>query len=659
VPAETFVAFREQGKVRPSLTENWAENLDQARETMATLEEVGISMKEVTETLLADAVKKFSDPFDKLLGSVEKKRQALQSGLPSQTYSLGEFDAAVKKNLEDWRVNGKIRRLWAGDNSIWSGQDEKDWLGWLHIVDGQREHSEHFEQVVEDIKSSGFKYALLLGMGGSSLAPEVWKKTFGNVAGFPELHVLDSTVPAQVKTFANKIDPKQTIFIVSSKSGGTIEPNVFKHFFMEKVKQAVGADQAGSRFIAITDPKTKMNDIAKKDRFRHIFFGLKTIGGRFSALSNFGMIPLAIMGVDVIQFLDRTEIMTQACASCVPPELNPGVVLGAIMGTLAKQGRDKVTVIASPGVASLGAWLEQLLAESTGKAHPVTKEGMGLIPVDGEKVGPPDVYGKDRLFVYERLSKAPAKEQDEAVAALEKASHPVVRINLADPMDVGQEMFRWEIATAVAGSILGINPFNQPDVEDAKIAARNLMAEYTKNGRLPAEKAVVEDGGMKLFTDPRNADAIATAAGGTKGALAYLKGHLARVKPGDYFAINAYIEMNDAHDQELQAIRHAVRDGKKVATTLGYGPRFLHSTGQLHKGGTNSGVFLQVTCDDAEDLPIPGEAFSFGILKQAQALGDFKVLSERNRRILRVHLGADVKAGLGRLRQLVQQALAK
>ncbi len=608
----------------------------------------------MTETLLADAVKKFSDPFDKLLGSVEKKRQALQSGLASQSYSLGEFTDAVKKNLEDWRVHGKIRRLWAGDKSIWSGQDEPEWLGWLHIVDGQREHSEHFVQVVDDVKAGGFKSVLLLGMGGSSLAPEVWKKTFGKVAGFPELHVLDSTVPAQIKAFEKKVDLKQTLFIVSSKSGRTIEPNVFKQYFMEKVKQALGADQTGSRFIAITDPKTKLNDDAKKDRFRHIFFGLRSIGGRFAALSNFGMIPLAVMGVDVINFLDRTEIMAQACASCVPPELNPGVVLGAILGTLAKQGRDKVTVITSPRIASLGAWLEQLLAESTGKAHPETKEGVGLIPVDGEKVGPPEVYGKDRLFVYERLASAPAKEQDEAVTALEKAGHPVVRINLADPMDLGQEMFRWEIATAVAGSILGINPFNQPDVEDAKVAALSLMAEYAKKGRLPTEAALVEDGGMRLFTDPRNADAIATAAGGAKGALAYLKGHLARIKPGDYFAINAYVEMNDAHDQELQALRHAVRDGKKAATTLGYGPRFLHSTGQLHKGGTNSGVFLQITCDDAEDLPIPGEEFSFSVLKQAQALGDFKVLSERNRRILRVHVGADVREGLARLRQMTR-----
>jgi transaldolase/glucose-6-phosphate isomerase len=654
VPAETFAAFRESGKVRPSLTENWAENVEQARETMAMLADVGISMKQVTDTLLADAVKKFSDPFDKLLASVEKKRRTLQGGLTAQSYSLGELSAAVEKNLEDWRANGKVRRLWAGDTSLWSDTDENQWLGWLHIVDAQQENDEQYREIVADVKAAGCKHVLLLGMGGSSLAPEVWKKTFGKIPGFPELHVLDSTVPAQVRAFENKVDLAQTLFIVSSKSGGTIEPNVFKQYFLEKARQAVGADQAGSRFIAITDPKTKMHDIAKKDRFRMILHGVPSIGGRFSALSNFGMVPMAVMGADVMKFLDSTEIMVQSCASCVPPELNPGVALGVILGTLAKHGRDKVTVITSPGIASLGAWLEQLIAESTGKAHPITKAGIGLVPIDGEHVGPPQVYDRDRLFVYERLSAAPSNDQETAVAALEEAGHPVVRINLAETIDIGQEIFRWEIATAVAGSILGINPFNQPDVEEAKVAARNLMAEFSAKGKLPPETPLVRDGVISLFTDPRNADAIATAAGGTKTVEAYLKAHLSRIKPGDYFAINAYVEMNDGHDRQLNSIRHAVRDTKRVATTLGYGPRFLHSTGQLHKGGPNTGVFLQITCDDAADLPIPGEKFSFGVLKQAQTLGDFKVLADRNRRILRVHVGANVEAGLDRLSQIVQ-----
>jgi transaldolase/glucose-6-phosphate isomerase len=651
VPAETFGEFRKNGRVRESLTENWAENIEQARETMQTLEEVGISMKECTNTLLNDAVQKFSDPFDKLLGAVERKRQELEGGMAKQTYAVGEATAAVQAVLDEWRTAGKVRRLWGGDASLWTGRDEAQWLSWLHIVDGQREQGEHFRQIADDVKSAGFRQALLLGMGGSSLAPEVWKRTFGTVEGFPELLVLDSTVPAQVRAVEKKIDPAKTVFIVASKSGGTIEPNVFKQYFMDRVRKAVGTSKAGSHFIAITDPKTKMHQVAKDEHFRHIFFGLPGIGGRFSALSNFGMVPAAIMGADVPTFLDHTEIMLHACASCVPPELNPGVVLGAILGTLARQGRDKVTLVTSPGIASLGAWLEQLLAESTGK------EGKGLIPVDGERVGAPGVYGNDRVFVYERLTSHPSADQDAAVTALEKAGHPVVRIALSSPMDLGQEMFRWEIATAVVGSILGINAFSQPDVEAAKVAARTLTTAYEKEGKLPAQSPIIKESGVSLFADPRNADALATAAR-SRTAADYLAAHLARIKPGDYFAINAYVEMNDANDKELQMMRHAARDGKRVATTLGYGPRFLHSTGQLHKGGPNSGVFLQITAEDAEDLPIPGQKFTFGILKQAQAQGDFEVVAERGRRLLRVHLGPDVRDGLARLNEMVQKAVS-
>ncbi len=654
VPADTFKAFRESGKVRPSLTENWSENIEQAREVMATLADVGISMKEVTEALLQDAVKKFSDPFDQLLGAVEKKRQALLGGgVTAQTYSVGEQDKAVKAGLEDWRVHGKVRRLWAGDASLWTDHDEGRWLGWLHIADDQTARTEQFQSLVEDVQSAGFTHAVVLGMGGSSLCPDVLRKTFGKKAGFPELLVLDSTVPAQVRALDKKIDPAKTLFIVSSKSGGTVEPNVFKQYFFERAKKAVGADKAGSRFAAITDPKTKMHTVAKDDRFRHIYFGLPSIGGRFSALSNFGMIPGDAAGVDVLKLLRGAEVMEHACASCVPPELNPGVTLGVVMGTLAKAGVDKVTVIASPAVASLGAWLEQLMAESTGK------DGKGLIPVADEKLGPPSAYGKDRLFVYTRLTSAPSKEQDDAIDTLEKAGHPVVRIAVADAIELGGEFFRWEIATAVAGSVLGINAFNQPDVEAAKVAARTLTAAYESSGKLPPEKPLLEGGGLTLFTDPRNADALLTAAGGAKTPEAVIAAHLGRVKPGDYFAVNAYVEMDDANDKELQALRLAVRDAKKVATTLGYGPRFLHSTGQLHKGGPNTGVFLQVTCDDAEDLPIPGQKYTFGVLKQAQALGDFQVLAERGRRVLRVHVGDDVPAGLAKLRQVIAGALAK
>jgi hypothetical protein len=365
-----------------------------------------------------------------------------------------------------------------------------------------------------------------------------------------------------------------------------------------------------------------MQQVAESGGFRHVFFGLPSIGGRYSALSNFGMVPSAIMGVDVRRLLDRAEEMVQACASCVPAEDNPGVVLGTILGVLAVHGRDKVTITASPGIQGLGAWLEQLLAESTGK------EGKGLIPIDRETLGPPETYGRDRLFVYLRLESRPDPSQDAAIDALERAGHPVVRILVADRYDLAQEFFRWEIATAVAGSIIGINPFNQPDVEASKVATRRLTEQYEKAGSLPPETPILHDGGITVFTDKSNAATLTEAAGRDRSLSGYLRAHLNRLAPGDYFAILAYLEMNEAHEAQLQAVRHAVRDAKRVATCLGFGPRFLHSTGQAYKGGPNTGVFLQITCDDATDLPVPGQKYTFGVVKAAQARGDFQVLAE-------------------------------
>jgi transaldolase/glucose-6-phosphate isomerase len=648
IPPATLDAFRDHGKLRNSLTEDIAA----AKATMDTLPKVGISMKEVTDKLTNDGVKLFADAFDQLLAAVEKSsKSAITPRVSRQTYTLPpQLSASVKTAIDDWRANGKVRRLWQRDAALWTGTDEANWLGWLGIADDEISHNDNLRKVSEDAKSGGFEHILLLGMGGSSLCPEVLRLTYGKIAGFPELHVLDSTDPAQIKSFENKIDLVKTLFIVSSKSGSTLEPNIFKQYFFERVKQTLGADKAGSRFIAITDPGSKMQQVAEADKFRHVFFGLPSIGGRYSALSNFGMVPAAVMGLDTKKFLDRTDEMVQACASCVPVEENPGVVLGLILGTAAKSGRDKVTIITSPGISDLGAWLEQLLAESTGK------QGKGIIPVDRETTGATEVYGTDRVFAYLRLESAPDADQDAKVAILEKAGHPVVRISLADTYDLGQEFFRWEIATAVAGSVIGINAFNQPDVEASKIATKSLTSEYEKSGSLPAEKPVLEDKGVKLFTDDKNAGALAKATA-SNSLVGYLKAHLGRLQPGDYFALLGYIQMNDQHEQQLQAIRHAVRDKKHVATCLGFGPRFLHSTGQAYKGGPNSGVFLQLTCDDANDLPVPGQKYTFGTVKAAQARGDFQVLAERGRRALRVHLGADLHTGLNTLLAAVKEAL--
>ena len=649
IPPATLDAFRDHGKLRNSLTEN----IEAAQETMDSLPKAGISMKEVTDKLTKDGVKLFADAFDQLLAAVEKSsKSGITPRVSKQTYALPQdLAASVKTATDDWRANGKVRRLWQRDATLWTGTDEANWLGWLDITEKQLAEHENLRKVAEDAKNSGFSDVLLLGMGGSSLCPEVLRMTYGKSAGYPELHVLDSTDPAQIKSFDDKIDPAKTLFIVSSKSGSTLEPNIFKQYFFERTKQAVGAEKAGSHFIAITDPGSKMQQVAETDKFRHIFPGVPSIGGRYSALSNFGMVPAAVMGLDTKKFLERTEEMVEACASCVAVEENPGVVLGLILGSAAKAGRDKVTIITSPGIYDLGAWLEQLLAESTGK------QGKGIIPVDRETIGAPDLYGNDRVFAYLRLDSAPDAQQDAQVAALEKAGHPVVRIAVGDKYDLGQEFFRWEIATAVAGSILGINAFNQPDVEASKIATKSLTSEYEKSGSLPPEKPILEDKGVKLFTDEKNASDLAKAAGSDKSLAGYLKAHFGRIKAGDYFAVLGYIQMNEPHEKALQTIRHTLRDKKHVATCLGFGPRFLHSTGQAYKGGPNSGVFLQITCDDAKDLPVPGQKYTFGIVKAAQARGDFQVLAERGRRALRVHLGADLESGLRTLQDAVKQAL--
>lgn len=552
--------------------------------------------------------------------------------MKSLTYSLPpDLAQAVADNLRVWESSDRVARIWAGDASVWTGTDEAKWLGWLGITAEQVARKQRFEQFSAEVKAAGFTHVLLLGMGGSSLCPEVLRVSFGHTAGFPDLHVLDSTDPAQVAAIEKKIDLARTLFIVSSKSGSTLEPNVFKQYFFER------AGRDGSKFVAITDPGSHMQKVAEQDGFRHIFFGLPSIGGRFSALSDFGMIPAAAMGIDTGKFLAAADAMAKACAA---PQDNPGLTLGVLLGTLARAGRDKLTIIASPAIHDLGAWLEQLVAESTGK------DGKAIIPVDREPLGPIAVYGTDRVFVYERLTSAPDPEQDRAMDALAAAGHPVIRIAMDDVYDLGREFFRWEFATAVASAILEINPFNQPDVEASKIASKELTNEFEATGSLPAEAPAFEEDGIKVFGQ---------AAGGT--LTDSLRAHLNSIKASDYFALLAYIEMTPAHEATLTAMRQRVRDAKKVATCVGFGPRFLHSTGQAYKGGPNTGAFLQITSDDARDLPVPGQKYTFGIVKAAQARGDLTVLRERGRRALRIHLGSDVDAGLRKLASALERAL--
>lgn len=603
-------------------------------------------------TLGQTVLRLFSDVFGRFPVAVEAPRKApYRLTVRQQRASLSpELASEVDVAFADWEAGGKVSRLWKRDATLWTSTTEGHWMGWLGVTDDRLVHLSNLAAVAEDVRDGGFDHALLLGMGGSSLCPEVLKMTFGRVDGFPELHVLDSTDPAQIRSFERRVDLSRTLYIVSSKSGSTLEPSILKQYFFNRVSQQMGADRVGGRFIAVTDPGSELEQIAERESFRSVFRGVPSIGGRYSALSDFGLVPASVMGLDAACLLDRADEMVQACAPSVPARDNPGVALGLTLGLAARQGRDKVTIVASPRIWGFGAWLEQLLAESTGK------RGRGLIPIDREHLASPEAYGADRLFVYLRLESAPDTEQDAAVTKLEHAGQAVVRIALRDSSDLGQEFFRWEVAVAVAGAVLGVNPFDQPDVEASKDTARRLTSEYEATGALPGETPVVREGDLALYTGD-GAAASVPAPGSAAALTEIVRAHLERLSPGDYFAVLAYVEMNDRHDTELQALRHAVRDATRVATCLSYGPRFLHSTGQAYKGGPNSGVFLQITCDDALDLSVPGQKYTFGVVKAAQARGDFEELIKRGRRVLWIHIGCDVDAGLKQLRQLVERAV--
>jgi transaldolase/glucose-6-phosphate isomerase len=648
VPPATLDAFRDHGKVRDSLEED----IDDARSALAGLEKSSISLDAVTAELVKDGVKQFADAADKLYGAVAHKRAAvIAGGIDQQKLALGaSISKTVGDSTEQWRASGKIRRLWQRDKSIWTGTDEDRWLGWLDSVSNEKSKLADYQDFAQWVKQQGFTDAVVLGMGGSSLGPEVIAETFGRQSGFPKLHVLDSTDPAQVRAMANAVNMAKTLFIVSSKSGGTTEPNVMKDYFFAQMSEAVGADKAGGHFVAVTDPGSSLEKMAKDQGFARIFHGDPTIGGRYSVLSPFGLVPAAAAGIDLARFLDLALAMVRSCGPDVPPQENPGVQLGLAVGVAGHEGRDKVTILSSNKIADFGAWAEQLLAESTGK------DGKGLIPIDGEPLGEPAVYGRDRFFVDLRTEGETDGSHENRLAALEKAGHPVVRIVMKSIDHIGQEFFRFEIATAVAGAVLGINPFNQPDVEAAKIKTRELTTAFEKTGTLPEEAPVISTNEVELFTDDKNAGALRKA--GADGDLgSWLKAHFARPGAGDYVALLAYIERDRAHINTLQHIRLAVRDRRHVATCAEFGPRFLHSTGQAYKGGPDSGVFLQITADDAEDLAVPDQKASFGVIKAAQARGDFDVLTERGRRALRVHIKGNLEAGLAMLDAAIISAL--
>ncbi|MGH9854889.1 MAG: bifunctional transaldolase/phosoglucose isomerase, partial [Blastocatellia bacterium] len=651
LPPATYTAFRDHGQVHLSIEEN----LDDARATLSRLSEVGVDLKQVCQQLQDEGVKAFADSFESLMQSITSKQATLRSGLLDRMEAnLGQYETAAQEVIKRAEAEQWTRRICRKDAALWKSEENhqkiiRNALGWVAVPDQMVEAADElaaFSARVRGVNTDqgGFTHLMLLGMGGSSLCPEVFRRTFGKIPGYPELHVLDSTDPATIRAFEAKVDLPHTLFIVASKSGTTTEPLMFYKYFINRMREVKG-ERAGENFVAITDPNTLMEAMATGDRFRRIFLNPPDIGGRYSALSYFGMVPAALQGFDFKTLLDRAERAMHACAPAVPAADNPAIRLGAIIGALAGAGRNKLTLSTDPEISSLGLWIEQLVAESVGK------EGKGILPVAGEALGAPDVYGDDRLFIHIAVGMIDP-EAENRLRAIEAAGHPVVRRVMNDTLDLGEEFYIWEMATAIAGVVMGINPFDQPNVQESKDNTKLLLEDFKRDGHLPEQTLAVEGRGLKVYCD----DETLQALGKNKTVEAFIAAHLKRVKPGDYIAMLDYIQETDENEALIQAIRTHLRDALRVATTTGYGPRFLHSTGQLHKGGDSSGVFIQITADDLNDAPIVGEPFTFGVLKQAQALGDFQSLASRDRRAIRVHLGADIAAGLKTLLEIVRTA---
>jgi transaldolase/glucose-6-phosphate isomerase len=641
IPTETLNAYRDHGDPAVRLEDD----LDEAYKVMQMLPDLDIDINEVTQQLEDEGVIKFIKPFDSLMEALKKERREALKALPDkQTFDLGKYRKSYEDGLKHLQEQRFVSRLWRKDASLWK-EDKKDQeiienaLGWLHVASKMEDNIYELTQFVDEVVAAGFRHIVHMGMGGSSLTPLVFERTFVPTEDGLPLTVLDTTDPQTILELEKKIPVKDTLFIVASKSGDTTEPLAFNEYFYAKVRELKG-DAAGENFVAITDPGTYLEKLGKERSYRKIFLNFPDIGGRYSALSYFGLVPISFMCIDVEEVLSRALRMVHACASSVMPEDNPGVSLGVALGELAKQGRDKITFILPDMVKTLGMWLEQLVAESTGK------EGKGILPVAGEAIGSPSDYGDDRLFVYMPLKGARDEEMDRKVNNLKEAGHPVITVEMDDPADLGQEFFRWEIAIAVAGSILGINAFNQPNVQESKDNTARLLEKVSKNEKLPTEKPAVVEDPLSIYTD-KGKDTVSST-------IDYF---LEQARPGDYIALMAYIPERAEIEQRLENIRISLRDRMKLATTIGYGPRFLHSTGQYHKGGPNTGLFIQLTADDKVDAQIPGESYSFGTLKHAQAQGDLDALRKHGRRVLRIHLGEDAVTGLVALDKAIQSSL--
>ncbi len=656
VPPDTLFAFADHGTVAPTLDEN----LDGAEETLDMLAEVGVDMDMVTYDLLVDGVEKFAKSFENLMNAIEGKRKMLKAGvIKRQSGVMGAFERGIRDDIN--QMTDAPRQIWSNNAEWWKKEQYHqdviyNRLRWLNVFTDDRIDRQRLYILQGLAQSNEWKHAVLLGMGGSSLAPEVLAKSFGVQQGFHELLVLDSTVPAAIHSIEKKIDLKDTVFIVASKSGTTTETISFFDYFYQKAVDTVGAEQAGSHFIVITDPGSALVQLGWSRQVNDIFDNPSDIGGRYSALSYFGLVPAAIMGLDLDRLYESAERMLMAIDPSVPAIKNPALWLGGVIGNIAHAGLDKLTILTSPQIASFGNWVEQLVAESTGK------ENQGVVPVVGATIGLPHDYDDDRLMVYLRLD-GEKNEVDERVQSLWEAGHPVFNIELRDVYDLGGEFLRWEFATAVIGKMLDINPFDEPDVALAKKLTKDFLQVYEEKGALHDDEPIVTEDNVSLYAGERLGEILTSIclqrdydSTNLEGMLA---AHISLARSSNYISLLAYMEANDANEETLQNIRRRLRHATKRAVTVGYGPRYLHSTGQLHKGGPNTGVFILITVDDDVDLPIPRQPYGFSVLKQAQALGDLQALRDRKRRVVRVHISGDIQAGLDKISKAVEAAEAK
>ncbi|GAA4374345.1 hypothetical protein GCM10023186_05830 [Hymenobacter koreensis] len=563
------------------------------------------------------------------------------------TLQAGQYQAAIDAKIQEFNTRNFTESFWQKDASLWV-QDEKaqqsvrSFMGWLRVAETMQQAVPEIEQFVQEVKAAGFKHVVVMGMGGSTMAPIVFKESFERSADGLPMSVLDTTDPGTVRQIEEAVPLADTLFIVASKSGTTAEPLAFGDYFYHRLRELKG-DKAGENFVAITDPGSAFVAAAQAQGYRRIFLNFAEVGGRFSALSYFGLVPAALYGISIEEMLTRAIGMMRACGAYGAVEQNPGLELGVALGVLAEAGRDKLTLVVPGSLNDLGLWLEQLIAESTGK------EGKGILPVAGEPVREPAVYGQDRVFVYVGYQGQPDEANRAKVAALQQAGHPVIQILMNDPLDLGQEFFRWEVATAVASAVFGINPFDQPNVQAAKTATDSLMKVVQEQGQLPqGEAPKVTENGVAYYTAVSGNDATDV-----------LRAFFAQAQPGNFLNIQAYLTETPAVNDSLQELRRQVQEQLHLATTSGYGPRFLHSTGQYHKGGPDTGLFVQLTVDHPQDIQLPGRSYSFGTFKNAQAAGDLQALHDYNRRTLRLHLGADAELGLRQVLAALPAALQR